>query len=266
MPTREALTNAIREARKTSTPIEFPNDLVRSVREDRVRAAPTDADVETVRATLGDDAAAGRLVPFTISTERRASDGHVILSSAWSLDRYRKNPVVLLGHDRWGTRIGDSVVSVVDNRLRAVASFFPREVSPLSWELGEISATRGHAASVGFRILRAHPAPEDVLKDTPWALDIDACRLDEWSLVTLGADEDAMTEARHEGLSTSAIAEALSRMLDEGRFDGALRSAAERAWKAAAPTAPTVVTTSTPAVDLSAIDAAVARQRQLLQG
>ena len=261
--TREAITHAIRKAKADGAPIDFGDAVVRSMREDRVRAAPTDADKEAVKAQLGDEAAAGRLVPFVISTERRATDGHVIKASAWALDRYRKNPVVLNGHDRWSPRIADSVVEVVDNKLRAIAAFFPREISALSWELGEIAATRGHAASVGFRILRAVPAEDEVTQSIPWALDIEAARLDEWSLVTIGADEDAMAEARADGLSTEAIGAALSRILDEGGLTAVIRAEVERLHKVALPT---TTMTSLPPLDLAAIDAGLARQKQLLQG
>lgn len=261
MLTREAIAAAVREARAKKSTLELGDGLVRSVTEDRVRAAPTDADKEAVKAQLGEEAAAGRLVPFTISTERRAADGHVLKAAGWQLDRYRKNPVVLWSHDRWSPRIADSIVEVVDNRLRAVAAFFPRELSPLSWEIGEIAASRGYACSVGFRILRASPAPEDVLENIPWALDVEAARLDEWSPCNIGADEDALTEGRASGLSTDAIAAALSRVLDEGGLAGIVRAEVERLYRAAAPTAPTVSLPS-----LADLDASQAALRQLLQG
>lgn len=256
--TRDALSARIRDARATKQPLAFADELVLSVREDRVRAEASAEDVEKVKAQLGEPG--GRVVPFTISTERRASDGHVIRSTAWQLDRYRKNPIVLWQHDRWAPRIADSVVEVVDNRLRALAVFMPRELSQLSWELGEIAAARGHAASVGFSILRAQPAPDDVLESIPWALDIDACRLNEWSLVNLGADEDALTEARAAGLSTEALAQAFARLLDEGGgLAGLVRSEVERLHAAAA--GPPKTTT----VDMGAVDRAVAELERTLR-
>jgi hypothetical protein len=271
MLTREALTSAVRKAKTDKTPVDVGAGAIR-IGVDRVREAKvSDDDVAKVKAQLGDAAAAGRLVPFIISTERRATDGHVIKASAWQLDRYRKNPVVLHGHSRWSPRIADSIVELDGNRLRAVAAFFPRELSALSWELGEIAALRGHAASVGFRILRAMPAPDDVTENIPWALDIEACRLDEWSLVTIGADEDAMVEdARSEGLSTEAIAAACARMMDEGGLAALVRAEVERLYRAALPTPPPVISvpTITPgmAKAIAALDASHAAARQLLQG
>lgn len=257
---REALTTAVRKAKADNVAVDVGDAVVRSVSADRARADATDEDVAKVKAQLGDACAEGRIVPFTISTERRATDGHTIKAAGWALDRYRKNPVVLHGHDRWRPRIADSVVEVVGDRLRAVAAFFPRDLSPLSWELGEIAATRGHAASVGFRIIRAVPAPDDVLENIPWALDIEACRLDEWSLVTIGADEDALVEARAEGLSTDAIGEALARILDEKQLSPALLAEVERLHALANPRPSAVV------FDFAALDASQARLRQLLQG
>lgn len=261
MLTRDAIAAAVRDARAKKTALDLSDGFIRTVSEDRVRAAPTDEDVEKVKEQLGNDAAAGRLVPFTISTERRAADGHVVKAAGWQLDRYRKNPVVLWSHDRWSPRIADSIVEVVDNRLRAVAAFFPRELSPLSWEIGEIAASRGYACSVGFRILRASPAPDDVVENIPWALDVEAARLDEWSPCNIGADEDALTESRTAGLSTDAIAAALSRALDEGGIAAMVRSEVERLYRAAAPAAPVVSLPS-----LSDLDASQKALRQLLQG
>lgn len=261
MLTRDAIAAAVRDARAKKAPLTLGDGLVRSVTEERVRAAPTDEDKAKVKEQLGDEAAAGRLVPFTISTERRAADGHVVKAAGWQLDRYKKNPVVLWSHDRWSPRIADSIVEVVDNRLRAVAAFFPRELSPLSWEIGEIAASRGYACSVGFRILRASPAPDDVVENIPWALDIEAARLDEWSPCNIGADEDALTESRAAGLSTDAIASALSRALDEGFLAGLVRTEVERLYRAAAPATTTVTLPS-----LADLEKSQAALWQLLQG
>jgi hypothetical protein len=172
---------------------------------------------EMVREELGDEAAEGRLVRFKISTEVRAADGHVIHADAWDLERYRSNPIVLWQHDRFQPRVADSVVWTEEADTYAVAAFYPREVNEFSAMLGEMTARRGHAASVGFDILEAEPAPPEVLQHVPWALDITSARLEEWSLVNLGADPDALAEARAYGIDTSPAARHLERVLDEVR-------------------------------------------------
>lgn len=193
----------------------------------RVRTELLPDDRERVRAALGDAAAGGRLVPFVISTEARASDGHVIRASGWRLEQYQRNPVVLWSHDRSSPRLGDSVVEVRDNVLRAVFSPLPREVSELAYSLGEVAATRGHAASVGFGIVEASPAPAEVRGEIPWALDITAAELDEWSLVNIGADPLALT-ARADGVRLRAD---LERLLDDPTTPAAVRLALLSVWR-----------------------------------
>ncbi len=194
--------------------------LVRVTEAPSLRRDPSDDELAKAREALGDKALEGaRVVPFVISTEKRASDGHTIAAEGWDLEQYRKNPVVLWGHETWAPRIGDSAVWVDTGDpgkrvLRAAAVFFPREVSELSHTLGEISALRGHAASVGFRILAANPAEEAVRDKLPWALDIVSARLLEWSLVNVPADPDAIAEARERGIDTQPLARALDRLCD----------------------------------------------------
>jgi hypothetical protein len=219
--TRDELTTKIREGAALS------GLRMCAVREPPARAATTPADVEKVKAVLGDAAAAGRIVPGIWSTERRADDGHVIkvLPSAggrgWVLDRFAKNPVVLWRHQTWAPRIGDAV-AYIDTAggqpmLRALMSFFPRDVNDLSWSLGEIAATRGYATSVSWDTLAAVPSPDDVRRNMPWACDILEAELLEGSLVNIGSDEDALAGGRADGIDVDPIARALTQAIDEAR-------------------------------------------------
>jgi len=195
----------------------------------RVRAELLPEDRERVRAEFGDDAAAGRLVPFVISTEARAADGHVIRAAGWKLDAYKRNPVVLWNHDRSAPRVGDSVVEVRGSELRAVFAPLPRDVSELAYALGEVAATRGHAASVGFGIVEAEPSSADVRSEIPWALEILQAELDEWSLVNIGADPLALT-SRADGVRLRSDVE---RLLDDPMTPLAVRLALMSVWRAA---------------------------------
>jgi hypothetical protein len=200
-----------------------------------------EADTEMVRAQLGDDAAKGRLVPFVVSTEERATDGHVIRAAGWQLDAYRTNPIVLWSHSRGMPRIGDSVVEVRGDVLRAVASFLPRDVSELAWSLGETAAQRGHAASVGFGILDATPAPPEVRKTIPWALDIARAELDEWSLVNIGADAGALSERT----DPERLARELESIIEGGPVTPEQKRALMRVWAAVAKKRTSVIVVTT---------------------
>lgn len=209
-----------------------------------------DADRERIVSELGEEAAKSRLVRFVISTEKRARDGWVIRADGWELEEYRKNPVVLWNHEaRWGgPRIGDSAVYLDGKTLRAVCSFLPREVSELAYSLGEIAATRGHAASVGFSILDYLRVDDPlVLEEWPWALDITLVELTEWSLVNVPSDTDAYAEARARGIPTQAVADFAAELMDEG---SPARAFLERLYASSreapapvvsAPAAPTII-------------------------
>ncbi len=257
LSTREEIQTRIREAK----PLEGLR--LQGMRGERATLEATDADRARVKEQLGAEAAKGRIVPFIISTERRADDGHVIRAAGWQLERYTKNPAVLWGHGSPRMpRIADSVVAVEGDKLRAVAAFMPRDLHELGWSLGEIAATRGHAASVGWETMAAVPAPDAVRKELPWALDITTANLLEWSLVNVGSDQDALAGGRATGIDVSPIARALEQALDEATTRGD-KAALERMWAAVAdPARPVVVDTKptppTPKVSPDQVRAAVA--------
>jgi hypothetical protein len=246
--TRDALAARIAEL---PTGAELRDFAMRSSRAEWTRAAPTDEDKARVRQVLGEDAAAARIVPFTISTERRADDGLVLKMAGGLVERYQKNPIVAWQHNTWRERIADAVVWVEGDRMRALAAFMSRELSEVlddgfSWAVGELAALRGHAASIGFEVLAATPAPEEIRKVIPWALDVHSWQLFEWSLVTLPADEDALDEGRAAGLDMEPLARGFARMLDSLEAGGIERAQIERAWAAARGARTTVVVDKPP--------------------
>jgi hypothetical protein len=214
---------------------------VRSMRPFWERRAIEPADVDRVRAALGEDAAAGRIVPFMASTPERADDGIVLPTKGCDLERFGKNPVVFWQHMSWSSRprIADAVMWVDGEAgVRALVSFMQRDLSQaldngFSWALGELAGLRGHACSIGFDILSAIPAPEDVRRVMPWAIDAVSWRMLELSLVNLPADENAVSEGRAAGVDVEPLAVGFGRMLDELEGSGIDRGRIERAWAAA---------------------------------
>lgn len=237
------------------------------------RGTPDPADIERVRAALGDDAAGSRLLRFTLSGEARLDDGLALSMAGGKFDRYANNPVVLHNHRWWAPHpVGHSVVwtessSDKGNRLRGVVAMLSREMSQaldrgFSWALGELAALRGHAASIGFDVLLAHPAPPEVRATNPWAMDVDEWDLLEWSLVTIPMDPNAVLDGRAAGIDTEPLVEGFSRLLDSLEAGGVERARIERAWAAAAQgRARTFLPTQTPAVIPEAVvdDAALVR-------
>lgn len=256
------------------------------------RSEITDADRERVRAVLGDDAAGARLLRYTLSTEKRQADSLALAMTGAKLDRYAKNPIILEGH-RWYSRhpIGHSVVwtenaSDTGPRLRGLAAMLSREMSQaldrgFSWALGELAALRGHAASIGFDVLLAHPAPPDVRQVDPWAMDVDEWELVEWSFVTIPMDADAVADGRAAGIDMGPLVDGFGRLMDELTGAGIARQAIETAWSTAAhsrglvfapapaPTPPKAEPAPVADTEVSAAEVRAAIQataRQLLQG
>lgn len=231
------------------------------------------ADVEAgLKAKLGGDII-GRIVPFVISTPERASDGHTLDPQGVDFEEYDRAPHVFWQHEysgwraspsRGASRIGASVIQKGATEVSAMCGFFSRDFSMcldegFSYAIGEIAALQGHRASVGFDIVEASVASEEVRKTVPWALDVSAWRLGEWSLVNFSADTDAISAGRGAGIDTAPIARALERFLDDvAGMSGLARVDLERAWLAAAdPSRPRVITSPAPSLSGADLQAAM---------
>jgi hypothetical protein len=212
-----------------------------------VDTAVSDAEAK-VRAALGGDIV-GRIVPFVISTPDRAEDGHTLDPPGVDQADYERVPHVFWAHEysgwraspsRAAVRIATSIVTADAKAVTAQCGFYTRDFSTaldggFSYAIGELAARQGHRASVGFDIVEAALAPEDVRKTIPWALDISAWRLNEWSLVNFGADANAITEGRADGVDVEPIARALEQFLDDlGAVTGVARDKLAAMWAAAA--------------------------------
>jgi hypothetical protein len=246
---RDALKRRIDDVVASATPATMRGFGLRS-HVHTERGDPSDEDRARVVAALGADAGASRLLRFTVSTEKRASDGLALKMSGARLERYQRNPIVLQGHSWWARHpIGHSVVWTETSsdgvaRMRAVASMLSRELSQaldrgFSWALGELYALRGGAASIGFDVLQAVPAPPDARAIDPWALDVDEWELVEWSLVTIPMDPDAVMEGRAAGLDMEPLVAGFERLLDELGAAGFGRAQLEQAWQRARGREPT---------------------------
>lgn len=97
-------------------------------------------------------------IRFVASTEGVARDGMVIESSAWNLENYRRNPVVLWGHDYVGRTlpIGRADVRVEGGQLLADVVFDSGDPFAAQVER-KYRAGFLHAVSVGWDTQQAKP-------------------------------------------------------------------------------------------------------------
>lgn len=144
---------------------------------------------------------AERTLDFTISTATVDRYGDTIAVDGWKLANFRRNPVVLWGHDTSIMPVGKaSNVRVEDGKLLARAEFMPRDMSGFADAVFRaILAGYINATSVGFQPLKYSfsDAP-----DRKYGIDFLEQELLEFSIVTVPANPDCLGE-RSAGLALS---------------------------------------------------------------
>src|ERR1700756_2304076 len=117
------------------------------------RTAPQ-VGVAVMRAAIIEkDASAGdRRARFVASDETVDRYGDIIRANGWQLENFRKNPVLLFGHQQSQLPVGIvDPIAVEGTRLIAHAKFLPEGTTAFAdsvWALVDIGALR--AVSVGF--------------------------------------------------------------------------------------------------------------------
>jgi len=142
-----------------------------------------------------------RVLRFTISTAAVDREADSIAVAGWDLGNYRKNPVVLWGHESWSLPIGRGFdVAVEDGALKASVEFVPADL-PEGGSLAESVyrlARSGFiaATSVGFRPIKwTFTADKDRGADD-WfpGIDFEEQELVELSIVTVPANPEALID------------------------------------------------------------------------
>lgn len=142
------------------------------------------------------------LYQFVISDETRDRHGTVIKMSAWNLDNYNKNGIVLYMHDSRGSDpdkvIGKGRAFVDGGKLIGEVEFEPADINELAEkvrkkvEFGSLSAT-----SVGFRSTKGHWGNAEQAEDEDTYY-FDAAELYEFSVVGIPSNPNALK--RSEGM------------------------------------------------------------------
>lgn len=133
------------------------------------------------------------LMPSMETVDR---DGDVLVAAGVRLDDYRKNPVVLWGHDYHGLPVAKTleIEAVPGLGVKARIQFSPKGVDPhldavrTLWEQGFLNA-----ASVGFIPVKGEPIPNERGEVTPFG----GRRYTDWnllefSIVSVPANPDAL--------------------------------------------------------------------------
>jgi HK97 family phage prohead protease len=193
-------------------------------------------DEDAIEKTLEDlkaDSGEIRAFPFVLSTASVDRHGDTIDQKGWELDNYRKNPVVLWGHDHDQLPVGRAAsvyVTPDGSKLKAIDRFsdateLARSVKQLYQE-GFLNAV-----SVGF-MPKEYELAEDEERGF-MAADFKTQELLEHSAVGVPAHPEALLEARSIGIDLAPIREFYEKALDEGGYLSVPRRHLEACAKAA---------------------------------
>jgi HK97 family phage major capsid protein/HK97 family phage prohead protease len=138
-------------------------------------------------ATMAKDADGGKIYTFVASTEDEDRMSDRVLVSGWDLANYRRNPVVLLNHDRSSLPVGRGRAYVVGKQLMLDASF--DEGDPRGQDVvRKLDAGVLNAVSVGFLARRVTP-------NKLGGVDVLEAELTEVSVVTVPANPNAVLQS-----------------------------------------------------------------------
>lgn len=153
-----------------------------------------------------------RTVDFIISTGAVDRDNDVVDPNGWDLTDYKKNPVVLFGHDYRSLPVGRGLNTRMENgKLKSTAQF--PDVSTYAFADTVFKLIAGgylNATSVGF-----DPTKWEFVEEASrgFGVDFKQQKLLEYSIVPVPANPEALIEARSKGINTRPLAEWADEML-----------------------------------------------------
>ena len=141
-----------------------------------------------------------RQVETIASTATLDREGDRILATAWQLDNYLKNPVVLWAHDYHQPPVAKCVsIRVVDGTLKTVDQFPPQGAYPFADTVHDLVREGVIAAkSVGFRPITSRPNDEG-------GRDYLTVELLEHSWVPVPANPQCLVTAKAKGLDRARL-------------------------------------------------------------
>lgn len=159
----------------------------------------------------GEGDAATAPIRIRLTTGQRDRDRDTVNPAGWLLDNYRKNPVVLWGHDHRSFPMGkDTGLTIDANGLVGTPVFANADENP--WAPHCERLIRGgflNAASVGFTPRSWNYNEEER------GVDFQEQELLEYSIVPIPSNPGALVEARSLGIDIKWIADWATKALDE---------------------------------------------------
>lgn len=151
--------------------------------------------IKALEFVVKQDDADDRTLEFVGSTEKWDRDDEIILASAWMLDSYRQNPVVLFAHDHYSPAIGKTTsVSVnKDGELRFKVKFAEPEVYGFADTIYKLYKG-GYMSAVSVGLLPLEWTYGKTAEE-PYRV-ITKAELFEISMVAVGANPDALVSSR----------------------------------------------------------------------
>jgi HK97 family phage prohead protease len=159
----------------------------------------------------------GVKIDFVISTSSVDRDQDTIAVDGWSLENYRKNPVVLWAHDGQQPAVAKSLSEwIQDQKLKSTALFTPKDLFPFGHMIGQMYL-KGflNAVSVGFRSTEAKWAVDQNTR--PWGIDYFKQELLEYSCCPVPANPEALVDAKSAGIDLNPMLEWAIKILDNSK-------------------------------------------------
>lgn len=244
----QAIAGAERVHKYAPTEVRLNFDACPECRELREIVEPTDDELKAAdecdrcdglglveRAADGDEME-GFSLPFIISTPTVDRDADTIRVEGWKLKNFRKNPVMLFGHnsrDLPVARAPDTKIDRAAKVLRSVSQFPAADFYAFGNLVGRMFKRKFlNATSVGFRALKFERADD---REGFYPINFLEQELLEFSAVPIPANPEALVQARSAGLDLGPLVQWAERVLDKANESGLWipRSQLEEAWKRA---------------------------------
>lgn len=152
---------------------------------------------------------------FVISNGNIDRDFDTINPDGWSLENYRKNPVVLWDHEWDDPPVAKSLEERIENgQLIGRAQFVSREIYDFGYMIGQMYKNGFlNAVSCGFRATEWKYVEDE---SRPWGIDFLSQELWEYSCCTIPSNPDAtLVKAKAAGIDVSAALKLAEKALDD---------------------------------------------------